>query len=254
MSKYKPTKAEPRETIKFRKLLDEALKLEGKLSDCYSAFHNYSFGNQILAMMQIGAEPINTFMGWQALGRKVKKGAHAIELCMPITCKKETEDGEEPEIFTRYIYKRNWFGLSQTEGKPYSMPEQIAFDKTRVLNTLAIAEVPFNMTNGNVQGYTNGEELAINPVAKYPLKTLWHELGHAVLGHAVANETAVLERSLKEVEAESVAYIMCNIFGYDKPKEESRGYIQNWLDNDELPESSAKRIFQAVSDILRANN
>ena len=54
--------------------------------DAYSAFHHYSIGNQILAMVQCqmrGLEPgpINTFPGWQALGRNLKRGERALILC-----------------------------------------------------------------------------------------------------------------------------------------------------------------------------
>ena len=61
--------------------------------EAYSAFHNYSIGNQILALVQCqlrGLEPgpINTFPGWQALGRNVKRGERALILCMPITRKR----------------------------------------------------------------------------------------------------------------------------------------------------------------------
>ena len=60
----------------------------------------YSIGNQILALLQCqlrGLEPgpINTFPGWQALGRTVKRGERALTLCMPITRKARDEESHE---------------------------------------------------------------------------------------------------------------------------------------------------------------
>lgn len=58
-------------------------------------------------------------------------------------------------------------------------------------------------------------------------------------------------RDIKEVEAESVAYILCSIL--DLPGlTESRGYIQHWLNYQQIPEKSAQKIFSAADKILKA--
>jgi len=51
--------------------------------------------------------------------------------------------------------------------------------------------------------------------------------------------------------AESVAYLCCTLLGLDNVAE-SRGYIQTWLGNDDIPETSARRIFKVTNDILKA--
>lgn len=71
--------------------------------------------------------------------------------------------------------------------------------------------------------------------------------------HAIKNVTITpeLPRYIKEVEAESVAFILCSIL--ELPGQpESRGYIQNWLAGQEIPEANAKRIFGAADRILKA--
>lgn len=73
---------------KWAALLIEAVNKPGMIMEAYSAFHNYSIGNQILALVQCrgrGLEPgpINTFPGWQALGRAVKRGERALTLIAP---------------------------------------------------------------------------------------------------------------------------------------------------------------------------
>ena len=104
----------------------------GIISQAFTRFHNYSMGNQLLAWCQcerrgIAPGPIGTFMRWKELGRHVKKGEKAITLCMPVTGKRsaeskndETGKDEKVEIgYTRFVYKNNWFVLSQTDGKEY---------------------------------------------------------------------------------------------------------------------------------------
>src|SRR5256885_16845955 len=74
---------------KWSSLLVEAVNEPGMIMEAYSAFHNYSIGNQILALVQChgrGLEPgpIITFPGGQALGGTVKRGERALRLCMPV--------------------------------------------------------------------------------------------------------------------------------------------------------------------------
>src|SRR5216684_9198569 len=108
----------------FASLLQEAVTKPGIVSKAYSAFHGYSIGNQILALVQcaergITPGPIATFMGWKEKGRFVRKGEKAIVLCMPITAKRKAEDqrvtpasdDRKSETFTRFVYRPNWFVL-----------------------------------------------------------------------------------------------------------------------------------------------
>jgi len=104
------------------------------------------------------------------LGRHVKRGEKAIELCMPVTCKRTvTEQGPdgndtETEItFKRFVFKRHWFMLSQTDGAAYRLPAIPAWDRAHALQTLNVEEIPFEMMNGNCQGYATGRQIAINP-------------------------------------------------------------------------------------------
>ena len=151
------------DTVKFKTLLDKALTDPGSLMAGYRAFHRYSMGNQILALMQGCSSPINTYKGWQNLGRHVKKGEKALVLCMPVTCKRG--EGEDAETFTRFVYKRNWFGLDQTDGDDFIMPDVPGFSLESVLEAFNIARVPFHLTDGNVQGYATGRTIAVNPLA-----------------------------------------------------------------------------------------
>lgn len=243
----------------FKTYLSEIYENPSKLHDAYRAFHNYSLGNAMLAQMQLGkAEPINTFKGWQALGRNVKKGSKAIALLMPVTCKKTTEvNGEEQEsCFTRFIARKNWFGISQTEGEELAMDSLPNFNLDKALEELGITKKDFAMVNGNCQGYAypDRKEIAINPIAYAPFKTAIHEIAHCLLHSSEAKivDGDSLETSEKEFEAESTAYLVCVALGKDAHLEYSRGYIGNWLKRDDAKESCFRRAFNAANQILKA--
>jgi hypothetical protein len=263
MATAQPT--ERQNDIQFRQLLNEAVSKPGTLMRAYSLFWNYSLGNQILALIQannrgIALGPIASFNRWKELGRYVKRGEKAIELCMPVTCKRtvseKQEDGTDIETeltFKRFVFRRNWFMLSQTDGAAYEPAAIPAWDRARALQRLNVEETPFEMMNGNCQGYAKGRQIAINPLAQMPAKTTFHELAHIELGHTseAVHDSDTLPRSLKEVEAEAVALLCLESLGMDGA-EYCRGYIQNWLAGAEIPERSAQRIFSAADKILKA--
>src|SRR5712671_4451200 len=151
--------------VSWQKILHDAISQPGVIHDDYTRFHNYSIGNQLLALIQchgrgIEPGPIGTFMHWKEAGRHVRKGEKAITLCMPLTCKsKQTakaEDGTETEqeaCFTRFVYRNNWFVLAQTEGAEYKLPETPTWSKDAALTALEIVEIPFDLLSGNCQGF-----------------------------------------------------------------------------------------------------
>lgn len=248
------------EAAKWATLLSEAVSKPGLISTAYSAFHGYSIGNQILALVQcqergITPGPISTYPGWQAKGRQVRKGEKAITLCMPITAKRKAEsEGEDDALFVRFVFKPHWFCLSQTDGEPIEPIATPAWNRAQAIAALSITEAPFEHLNGNVMGYAKGREIAISLVNPLPHKTTFHELAHILLGHTSEGSFSDGEqtpRNLREVEAESVALLCCESLGLPGA-EYSRGYIQNWLQGETIPERSAQKIFHAADQILRA--
>ena len=246
-------------------MLLQAVTKPGILHEAYSTFWNYSLGNQLLALFQcrgrgIEPGPLESLRRWRELGRYVRKGEKALTLCMPIQIKctewdrKRQENGLVPEedasqapgIRTIFMYKKNWFVLSQTDGEPF-VPEPIPnWNKATALQTLNIREENFTMLNGNAQGYATGvATVAVSRRAAMPHKTLFHEIAHVILGHHGVGSL----NSVREVEAECVALICCEVLGLAGP-EFSRAYVQHWLAGDSIPERSAQRIFQAADRIL----
>jgi len=265
-------KTTPIDIPKWSALLVEAVNKPGLIMQAYSAFHQYSVGNQLLALVQCqlrGLEPgpINTFPGWQALGRNVKRGERALVLCMPITRKHRDQESDEnnddsngEHTYTAFVYKPRWFVICQTAGEEIRRPHLPQWEADRALATLQIEQIQFTETDGNCQGYARNRQVAINPVAQLPHKTLLHEMAHVILGHTTeANftDTERTPKNLREVEAEAVALLCCealNLEGADF----CRGYIQNWLcpavgyNGDAIPEKCAQKIFRAADQILRA--
>jgi len=254
---------------KWSALLVEAVNKPGLIMKAYSAFHSYSLGNQLLALVQcqmggLQPGPINTFPKWQELGRHVKRGERALILCMPITRKRRNEsDNDESDgegTFTSFVYKARWFVLSQTEGQDLDPQVTPEWDAKRTLETLGIELIAFDSVDGNTQGFARKRQIAINPLAQLPHKTLFHEMAHVTIGHTLESDFADTERTprnLREVEAEAVALLCCEALGLEGA-DYCRGYLQNWLyqgigyDANAIPEKSARKIFRAADQIIQA--
>jgi antirestriction protein ArdC len=250
-------------SLRWAELLREALTRPGIIHEAYSRFHSYSFGNRIAALSQcferkIPPGPIATFQRWRGLGRTVKRGEKALYLCMPVQVKRRDEEdtqASEEKTLTVFLWKPHWFVLSQTEGKEF-VPEPIPdWSKETALTSLGIEEIPFDLTDGNVLGYARGRQVAVSSIAPLPMKTLFHETGHVVLGHSAEILPADVDktpRNLAEVEAEAVALLCCESLGLPGA-EFCRGYIQKWTGKGaEIPEAAARRIFAAAGRILEA--
>jgi antirestriction protein ArdC len=245
----------------YQAMFEKALEGDGKSLKGYSLFHRYSFANQMWAMMQmldrgIEVSPIATFKKWQELGRNVQKGSKAIELCMPCTVKDKQKDGtEKPK--TIFIFRKNWFAMSQTEGEEVQFPE-VEFNFDKAVQTLGLTKEAFKYTDGNAQGYARkGKIFAINPIAEMPHKTFFHEVGHILLGHTEGEsefvDSVTTTRNIQEVEAESVALccmLALGIEGIEYP----RGYIKGWLQAEEIPADSIKKVFRVADQILKAGS
>ena len=178
----------------WAELLHSAVHTPGKLLAAYTAFHNYSFGNALLALTQcrrrnLEPGPLNTYRGWLELKRQVRKGEKGITLCMPMQYKKrvpkDNEQEEESEETTRstFGFRAYWFVLAQTDGDAMDTAPIPGFDLDTALRTLNITRTEFDEMNGNIQGFAIGREIAISPIAAIPHKTTFHEIAHCVLGH-----------------------------------------------------------------------
>lgn len=237
-------------------LLKTALELPGQAGNTYNRFRRFSLGNQALLMMQGLMEPVNTYKGWLALDRQVKKGSKAKVIYVPMFRKETTEKGDEEKRLSGFKLVPSIFGVSETEGEDLPAYEPPHWSKELAMQKLSITQIPFATLEANAQGFSTGRQLAINPVAVYPFKTTLHEMAHICCGHTVPDQLVEYRthRGLFEFEAEGSAYLLMNELGSTDQFDaaESRHYIQEWLRGEEPPESSIKRVFSTADKIYRA--
>lgn len=232
-------------------------------------FHNYSLNNQILIAVQ---KPDSTlcagYTTWQKQNRYVKKGEKGIRIICPSPYKKEylkdvidkttgkpelLPDGKaKQEIVQKVIpfFKVGYvYDISQTEGQPlpevtHRLKGDLDSDLKRLKEALLeVSPVPvaFQPVEGSANGFYSpaaGEIVVDSTLSeKQSLKTLIHETAHALLHNPEASSSQST-RETKEVEAESVAYVVCQYFGLDT-SDYSFGYIAGWSSGKGTPELKA---------------
>lgn len=211
-----------------------------------SKFHNYSFNNQMLIAAQCPtATYVKGFRSWQKdCHRTVKKGEKAIKILAPQIhtvkgTKVKKNDDEEDEI-TYMTYKViPVFDVSQTEGE--ELPKICKtlegdvknFDNlVKCLVKQTKAEVIFDEeSNCKEKGYYNYKDnkIVVHPSSQVQqLKTLVHEITHSLQ----PDVKEVGETPKLELEAESVAYVVCNSLGYDT-SDYSIEYLSSWKQGEE---------------------
>ena len=238
-----------------------------------SKFHNYSFNNTLLiAMQKPDASLVAGFSSWKNnFGRSVMKGEKGIKIIVPspFTVKQEVEktdpqtgkpvigkDGkpvtEEKEIKVPAYKVVSVFDVSQTEGRelPDIAVNELTGDVDRFKDFFAALEqaspvpVGFEKIEGGAHGYYHLEEkrIAIDEGMSdlQTLKTAIHEIAHAKLHDIDLNapkeeQKPRVDRRTREVEAESVAYTVCQHYGLDT-SDYSFGYVAGWSSGKELAE------------------
>jgi hypothetical protein len=184
--------------------------------DMCAKFHKYSPQNVWLIMMsRHDATWVAGFHKWRSMGRYVKKGEQGIPILAPIFAKIINDDGEEEETLVGFkvVYV---FDLSQTDGKTLPEPpdwkssEQNAILTERLIqfaNKKGIT-VKIKELTGNIQGVSRGGAILLAPEAG--TKTLIHKIAHELLHKG---ENIERNKTILELEAESVAYVVGQHFG-----------------------------------------
>ena len=230
-----------------------------------SKFHDYSLNNTILIAMQ-GGNLVKGYKQWEKeFDRHVKPGEKAIKIIAPapFTVKKQVEkidpdtqkpvfdkDGkpvtEEKEIKIPAFRVVSVFDVSQTEGKElpsltYELTGNVEQYKdffTALEKTSPFA-MEFEALSGSIKGRCNYEEkrISINEGMDelQNIKTAIHEIAHATLHDIDKDAPERPDRRTREVQAESVAYAVCQHYGLDT-SDYSFGYIAGWSSGKELAE------------------
>jgi antirestriction protein ArdC len=236
--------------------------------DFAKAFHTYSLNNLLLILSQMPeASQVAGFRKWQSLGRQVRKGEKAIRIFGYSTKKitQEDENGDEVEKRVARFPILSVFDIGQTdlmEGAEDvgTLTAELAgtddFGIVDALSTYLVEEgwtVEFRPIQGAKNGYSDPEEMAVVIDAdlrpEHTAKTLIHETAHVILGHTDDLAEYLEHRGLMETEAESVAYVVAGLIGFDTSAY-SVGYIAGWSDADtDLIKSTATRVLRAAHQI-----
>lgn len=259
--------ATPSESPDWYDLLQDALSEPGYIRTAYSLFHKYSLCNRLLASKQLRDQglpltPINTFKGWLSAERPVMKGEKAaISLVMPIVIKKPKvdDDGHETQsAFTLFKPKRAWFHLGQTDGADYVVEQKSPnWDLELAKSFLELEEFDFASVDGSLPVLIRGRSFAVSPIEALPVKARFRAMGAIVLGHSAPADSkdarnVPIEKELRDVEAETVAYLCCATLGFDG-LEDSRAQLQRLLaGRDAIPDKVAQRAFSAADKLLNA--
>ena len=268
------------------KELFESEKYKSYLSTM-SKFHNYSFNNTLLiAMQKPEATLVAGYQAWQKnFERHVNKGEKAIRILAPAPYKiKEERDKldpvtgemmfdengmpqkEETEVTIPAFRAVSVFDVSQTDGKPIPELEVNELlstvegyeDFVQALMNISPVPIAFEDIPGDSKGYFSTAEKRIavqeNMSESQTLKTMVHEVVHSMLHDKEVNQSMdipVKDRNTKEVEAESVAFTVCQHFGIDT-SDYSFGYIAGWSSGRNMKElkSSLDTIRKTASELI----
>ena len=236
-------------------------------------FHSYSFNNTLLIAMQ-GGQLVAGYNKWRDdFHRNVKRGEKGIKILAPAPYKVKKEvpkldeqgqpvkdkDGntvtEQKEIQVPAFKIVSVFDVSQTEGEPLPSlgVEELAGDVERyqdffkALEQTSPVPMAFEDIPGGSHGYYHLTEkrIAIQEGMSelQTLKTAIHEIAHSKL-HAIDPEAPAIEQAdrpdsrTREVQAESVAYAVCQHYGLDT-SDYSFGYVAGWSSGKDLKELKA---------------
>lgn len=228
-----------------------------------SKFHRYSYGNVVLILSQFPeAGQVAGIRTWNKFGRTVKKGEHGIEILVPCTyTRTEQRNKIDPDTQNQVLDENGQpvreqaaiqhlrfkvghvFDISQTEGR--EMPDivcELSGDVAQyeavcsALREVSPVLIEFGPLPDDVRGSYNhaDQKIIIRPEMSQAqtVKTMIHEITHSKL-HALPVEYGIVigrhekNQGTREVEAEGVAYVVCQHFGIDT-SEYSFGYVAGW--------------------------
>lgn len=230
-------------------------------------FPNYSFNNQILIYLQApDSTRVQGFHAWKKLGRSVKKGEKGIGIIAPMIGRRKKDDHERErsddeerssaQKTVRGFKVVHVFDISQTEGDPLPEFAQATGDPgsnitsvETLIRTLGI-ELVYEELDGGADGVSRKGTIAIAPRLE-PAKrllTLVHELAHELL-HSDVERRKTTTKTIRETEAEAVAFVVCSALGIECV-EHSSDYIQLYSGDTEVLAQSLDAIQKTSAQIL----
>jgi hypothetical protein len=237
-------------------------------------FHRYSPGNVMLIMNQNPeATQVASLQTWNRQGRSITSGSHGMKIWTPVPAKKTVElddEGEEREVKGRTYFRLGTvFDVSQTQSKTGQEPPEVVRlidEKPRPEVMIALTDIihdrglqlqvaPRELLGGANGVYRPAEKMIVLAAGLsdgQTTKTMAHELAHSIL-HGEGYDYRA-NRPDAELEAESVAYLVCGSQGLDS-KDYSFGYVAGWASEmGEKPKIEvAERLLKATKAIKGAS-
>ncbi|WP_066638428.1 ArdC family protein [Desulfolucanica intricata] len=204
---------------------------------------NWSLGNQIL-MLAAGTTDARGYAQWKKVGRYVKKGSKAIYILGPCTKKiTDEESGEEKVIITGFkgipVYR-----YEDTEGEDiptvdYAPPELPPL--VEVAKKYGV-KVQYGPSTGRFYGCYRPSDNSIL-LCTHDVDTFFHELAHAI--HGTIRPLKGGQHQDQEVVAETVATVLCILYGYDGYVYQGFDYIKHYAQ-----EHTANGVIKAIMKVL----
>jgi DNA primase catalytic core len=212
-------------------------------------FHDYSFANTRLIWAQSlvrGFTPsrVAGYRAWQQLGRQVKRGERGLQILAPVIRKIALEEGDEEERRVVGYRVVHVFDIAQTDGEPLpevrtsSVEGELPTHWPQVAQLIGDAGFRLQVADLDLLGEANGltDWRRRDVVVRFSLpgaqrfKTAVHELAHVRLHEPDSGDRPAC-RGVVEVEAESVAYMVCAALGIDSAGY-SLPYVASWSGGD----------------------
>jgi hypothetical protein len=221
--------------------------------DVCSRFHQYSpFNIWLILSAMPEATRVAGFKKWRGMKRYVRKGEKGMPILAPVFTLVEVEEDKEEEKLVGFktVYV---FDISQTEGEAlpeppdWKSPEQNAELSRRLIGfaeSKGITVIPKDLA-GDIQGVSVGGVIFLSPTAG--TKTLIHEIAHELLHHV---EAAPKGKTIRELEAEAVAYVVSRHFGMEGLS--SPNYVALHGADAEMIMAHLERIRSTGAEIIRA--
>ncbi len=228
-------------------------------------FHQYSFGNvMLIALQKPNATQVAGFHAWRKLGRWVRKGEQGILILAPMIGRKRRDeaDADQPEdtdskVRCLYGFRAVYvFDVSQTEGA--ELPEFAGIDGQpgdRLSQLEAIVgqydiELAYQEPGGGALGVSKDGAIWVKPDLEPAEKfaVLVHELAHELL-HQRTGRKELLSRTVRETEAEAVAFVVCRALGLETTTR-SADYIQLYRGNTQTLSDSLDMIQKTAATLI----
>lgn len=219
-------------------------------------FHRYSLANMFLIMAQ---RPTATYVAgyrtWQKLGRQVRQGEKGIAIMAPVVYRRPKNDADHEELQETLVSFRGCtvFDVSQTDGKALPTLARVAgqpgeyLDQVKQFVVSQGFRLDYETNLMTMEGFCTGDRIVIKDGLELgqEFSVLIHELAHALL-HQDKN---LPERRVRELEAESVACVVCEALGLTALNS-SVDYIQLYQGDRKMLIASLERIQKTAAEIF----